>query len=152
VRARLALAMLHAGAEQEAAAAVEPPAARADDGPRGALFAAGALRALAGADWGSHLAAAHRATLARWVAALQPAAAPPPASPAAARAERERLTSREMEVLALIAHGDSNKLIARALDLSPFTVKRHVAHILDKLDLASRGQAAAWYHAHAGSA
>ena len=50
-----------------------------------------------------------------------------------------------MEVLARIAAGDSNKLIARAFDLSPHTVKRHVANILDKLGLASRGQAAAWY-------
>lgn len=33
---------------------------------------------------------------------------------------------------------------ARAFDLSPHTVKRHVANILDKLGLASRGQAAAW--------
>jgi DNA-binding IclR family transcriptional regulator len=50
-----------------------------------------------------------------------------------------------MDVLARIAAGDSNKLIARALDLSPHTVKRHVANLLDKLGLASRGQAAAWY-------
>jgi LuxR family transcriptional regulator, maltose regulon positive regulatory protein len=49
-------------------------------------------------------------------------------------------------VLARLAAGDSNKLIARAFDLSPHTVKRHVANILDKLDLRSRGQAAAWYH------
>ena len=39
--------------------------------------------------------------------------------------------------------GDSNKLIARAFDLSPHTVKRHVANILDKLGVATRGQAAA---------
>jgi LuxR family transcriptional regulator, maltose regulon positive regulatory protein len=57
------------------------------------------------------------------------------------------LSEREQEVLARIAAGDSNKLIARAFDLSPHTVKRHVANILDKLDLRSRGQAAAWYHA-----
>ncbi len=57
------------------------------------------------------------------------------------------LSEREMEVLAHIAAGDSNKLIARALDLSPHTVKRHVANILNKLDLATRGQAAAWWHA-----
>jgi LuxR family maltose regulon positive regulatory protein len=57
----------------------------------------------------------------------------------------EGLTARELEVLARIAAGDSNKLIARAFDLSPHTVKRHVANILDKLDLRSRGQAAAWY-------
>ncbi|WP_375122691.1 LuxR C-terminal-related transcriptional regulator [Variovorax sp. WS11] len=36
-------------------------------------------------------------------------------------------------------------MIARALDLSPHTVKRHVARILDRLDLSSRGEAAAWY-------
>ena len=48
-------------------------------------------------------------------------------------------------MLARIAAGDSNKLIARALDLSPHTVKRHVANILDKLGAGSRGQAAAWY-------
>lgn len=55
------------------------------------------------------------------------------------------LSIRECEVLQRIAAGDSNKMIARALDLSPHTVKRHVANILDKLDLRSRGQAAAWW-------
>ena len=40
----------------------------------------------------------------------------------------------------------------RALDLSPHTVKRHVANILDKLVLQSRGQAAAWYRAHGAQA
>jgi DNA-binding NarL/FixJ family response regulator len=62
--------------------------------------------------------------------------------------ELEALSAREREVLARIAAGDSNKLIARAFDLSLHTVKRHVAHILDKLDLESRGQAAAWYRSH----
>lgn len=48
-------------------------------------------------------------------------------------------------MLERIAAGESNKLIARALDLSPHTVKRHVAGILDKLDVETRGQAAeAW--------
>jgi LuxR family maltose regulon positive regulatory protein len=55
------------------------------------------------------------------------------------------LSSRECEVLERIAAGDSNKMIARGLALSPHTVKRHVANILDKLDLRSRGQAAAWW-------
>jgi LuxR family maltose regulon positive regulatory protein len=58
------------------------------------------------------------------------------------------LSEREREVLARLAAGDSNKLIARAFDLSPHTVKRHVANILDKLDLTSRGQAAAWFREH----
>jgi LuxR family maltose regulon positive regulatory protein len=55
------------------------------------------------------------------------------------------LSTREREVLQRMAAGDSNKLIARTLDISPHTVKRHVANILDKLALSSRGQAAAWW-------
>jgi LuxR family maltose regulon positive regulatory protein len=47
-------------------------------------------------------------------------------------------------VLERIAAGDSNKLIARAFQLSPHTVKRHVANILDKTGVQTRGQAAAW--------
>jgi len=58
------------------------------------------------------------------------------------------LSARELEVLALLTEGQSNKLIARTLDLSPHTVKRHVARILDRLDLSSRMQAADWYRAH----
>ena len=60
------------------------------------------------------------------------------------------LSEREREVLALIARGDSNKLIARAFDLSPHTVKRHVANILDKLGVDTRGQAAARWREAAG--
>jgi LuxR family maltose regulon positive regulatory protein len=56
-----------------------------------------------------------------------------------------QLTQREREVLARIAAGDSNKLIARTLDLSPHTVKRHVANILDKLNVPTRSAAAAVY-------
>lgn len=55
------------------------------------------------------------------------------------------LSDREREVLACIGAGHSNKLIARSLDLSPHTVKRHVANILDKLGVATRGAAAALY-------
>jgi LuxR family transcriptional regulator, maltose regulon positive regulatory protein len=57
----------------------------------------------------------------------------------------ESISPREMEVLELIAAGESNKIIARRLDLSPHTVKRHVANILGKLGVDSRGQAAARY-------
>jgi len=67
------------------------------------------------------------------------------ASVAASDADRGAVLSvREREVLEHIAAGDSNKVIARMLDISPHTVKRHVGNILDKLGLASRGQAAAW--------
>jgi LuxR family maltose regulon positive regulatory protein len=85
--------------------------------------------------------------LAHTPANLGPVAAPGAAQPVV-EATTERLTPREVEVLSRIAAGDSNKLIARAFDLSLHTVKRHVAHILDKLDLESRGQAAAWYRSH----
>jgi LuxR family maltose regulon positive regulatory protein len=69
-----------------------------------------------------------------------------PADRGAARLP-QALSAREAEVLESIAAGDSNKLIARAFDLSPHTVKRHVANILDKLGVDSRGQAAAWWRA-----
>jgi len=52
------------------------------------------------------------------------------------------LSAREREVLALIARGDSNKLIARSLDIAETTVKIHVQHILRKLQLSSRVQVA----------
>lgn len=54
----------------------------------------------------------------------------------------DQLSAREREVLALIALGDSNKLIARKLDIAQTTVKIHVQHILRKLQLASRVHAA----------
>lgn len=53
------------------------------------------------------------------------------------------LSERERQVLACIDAGDSNKHIARRLDLSVHTVKRHVANILQKLQAKSRGEAAA---------
>jgi len=54
----------------------------------------------------------------------------------------ERLTRREHEVLELIARGQSNKRIAFALGISEKTVKTHVGHVLAKLDVTDRTQAA----------
>ncbi len=51
------------------------------------------------------------------------------------------LTARETEVLQLLVEGASNKVIARALDISTHTVKFHVASILEKLGAASRTEA-----------
>lgn len=51
------------------------------------------------------------------------------------------LTRRESEVLQLIGQGLSNKEIARELNLSVSTVKHHVHHVLDKLQLPRRAQA-----------
>jgi two-component system nitrate/nitrite response regulator NarL len=52
------------------------------------------------------------------------------------------LSPREREILGHIARGASNKEIARALDIAETTVKIHVQHILRKLNLSSRVQAA----------
>jgi DNA-binding NarL/FixJ family response regulator len=56
----------------------------------------------------------------------------------------EALTEREIEVLKLLAQGDSNPKIAEALHISINTVKTHISHILAKLDLENRTQAAAY--------
>jgi ATP/maltotriose-dependent transcriptional regulator MalT len=53
------------------------------------------------------------------------------------------LTRREIDVLRLVAQGLSNRRIGRTLTVSEFTVKRHVANILTKLDVPSRAGAAA---------
>jgi DNA-binding NarL/FixJ family response regulator len=54
------------------------------------------------------------------------------------------LTKREYEVLKQLSLGLSNKEIAQALDISYETVKEHVQHILRKLGVADRTQAAVW--------
>jgi two-component system nitrate/nitrite response regulator NarL len=64
--------------------------------------------------------------------------------PRPARIEEAGLTPREEEILGLIAKGFSNKLIARDLDLSVGTVKVHVKHLLRKLHLKTRVEAAVW--------
>ena len=53
------------------------------------------------------------------------------------------LTQRELDVLALMAEGASNKLIARQLGISVHTVKFHVGSLLDKLDATGRTDAVA---------
>jgi two-component system, NarL family, response regulator LiaR len=56
--------------------------------------------------------------------------------------ETDRLTPRELEVLELIVGGRSNKRIALELEISEKTVKAHVGHVLAKLGVADRTQAA----------
>ena len=158
IRLRLAHARLLAGQGGPAAAALAPVfrqvAASGEPGP--VLFAGPRLLAvLADASWGALLAPDAVAQLRAWAqraAALRaadtaaPAVASAPALPGQASqmgaGRLAALSPREAEVLARIAAGDSNKLIARAFDLSPHTVKRHVANILDKLGVQTRVQAA----------
>jgi predicted ATPase/DNA-binding CsgD family transcriptional regulator len=61
---------------------------------------------------------------------------------------RSDLTSREMDVLRLVAQGYSNQRIADTLSISVPTVKRHLTNILGKLDLPSRSAATAYAHTH----
>ncbi len=55
---------------------------------------------------------------------------------------RQPFTERETDVLRRLAQGQSNKEIAHSLSIGEQTVKTHVAHILSKLDMSSRTQAA----------
>jgi LuxR family maltose regulon positive regulatory protein len=160
-RLRLAAACVALSRLDEAAQALAPVFERVADhaglGP--VLFARSVLPALAGAPWGGRLSVQDQATLGRWVELAEnvaAASAPTPAArvrtaaaagPASLSGMALALSAREREVLERIAAGDSNKLIARAFDLSPHTVKRHVANILDKLGAQTRGQAAAMYRA-----
>lgn len=153
-QARVMLADIHVqqGRLDAAAALLRPWLEQAAQGGDvgGALFAGAAvLQRLADARWGDRLSAEQGSRL-RGLRALlgagAPAGAAPPAPGAAAgdgAGEIAGLSEREREVLERIAAGDSNKLIARALALSPHTVKRHVANILGKLGADTRGQAAA---------
>jgi DNA-binding NarL/FixJ family response regulator len=75
-----------------------------------------------------------RRLISLFVAGGQPAPAEPSPLPAS-------LTAREADVLRLIATGGSNAEIARQLSISENTVKTHITHILDKLQLRDRVQA-----------
>ena len=179
IRVRLAVALLRAGhAPRESADALAPVLARAaqhDEHLPALLVGAELLQELQREPLLERLDAAGRRVIGDWVAlarglrggvagghdagiaradaeASRPSpiasTAPPASSPSLPG--RVLLSERELEVLARLAAGDSNKVIARAFDLSPHTVKRHVANILDKLNVRSRGQAAAWYRSRAG--
>lgn len=62
------------------------------------------------------------------------------------------LTNREREILQLLSRGESNKAIAQALHISCDTVKQHVRHILNKLNLSSRVKAAVLFAKEQGPA
>ncbi len=64
------------------------------------------------------------------------------------RAADHGLSPRELEVLALLARGDTNRAIAGRLGISERTVDRHVSNIFDKLGVATRAEAAAYAARH----
>lgn len=66
----------------------------------------------------------------------------PQARSSGAMAERDRFSPRERDILASLALGESNKEIARRLDLAESTVKIHVQNIFKKLGMSSRVQVA----------
>jgi DNA-binding NarL/FixJ family response regulator len=99
------------------------------DAPEEQLLSA--IRVVAGG--GSLFAPSVTRRLIERFASLESGAAPPPAL--------DELTSRELEVLRLLARGRSNAEIAAELVVSEHTVKTHVAHVLSKLDLRDRIQA-----------
>ena len=71
-----------------------------------------------------------------------------PGMPVGAGEPIELLTSREREVLDLIAAGHSNRQIAEILYLSPRTIERHIANIYLKLDVHTKAEATAWALVH----
>lgn len=78
------------------------------------------------------------------VAALRGQSAPARAEAPPPVQAIDKLSPREREILALIAKGQSNKVIARELAIAETTVKIHVQHIFKKLGLSSRVQAAVY--------
>jgi DNA-binding CsgD family transcriptional regulator len=72
---------------------------------------------------------------------LVPAEAPTPFAPDKARQQTLGITARELEILALVARGLSNREIATQLFVSENTVKTHCARAFDKLGAARRTQA-----------
>lgn len=71
-----------------------------------------------------------------------PAPEPEPPSP---------LTDREMQVLRSVAEGKPNKIIADELNLSHHTIKLHIHHVISKLGVNNRTEAAVWYLARPSS-
>jgi DNA-binding NarL/FixJ family response regulator len=100
------------------------------------LLLAGAYRALGDADAAEREAAEARAELDRLGATSGPRRLP------------DRLTEREVEVLALVAAGRTNRQIATALAIAEKTVARHLSNIFTKIGAGSRTEAAAYAFEH----
>jgi excisionase family DNA binding protein len=75
-------------------------------------------------------------------------AVPPKPSPSPAVSTQHRLTSRELEILRLLASGLRNREIAEQLFITPTTVASHIASIYGKLGVDTRAKATAFAHQH----
>jgi two-component system nitrate/nitrite response regulator NarL len=111
--------------------------------PGETTFWPGAARGLLPRDVGASTLGAAIAAAAAGLTVTHPdlASSLIPAAPADLAPPAEDLTPRELDVLALLAEGLSNRAIARRLDISEHTVKFHVNGILTKLDARSRTEA-----------
>jgi DNA-binding CsgD family transcriptional regulator len=139
VRVAMGLAMRQLG--DEPGAQLEFDAARWVFDQLGAVPDLAAVAALSAAS----PAAAGPGTTA---SAVDPAMAAPRGATAPDAAAPARLTPREIEVLRLVAVGETNRGIAAELFLSEKTVARHLSNIFGKLDVSSRSAAAAYAYRH----
>ncbi|RVU22721.1 helix-turn-helix transcriptional regulator [Streptomyces antnestii] len=151
VRFRAAESLLAAAAMPPTAQGPAPAPADADRTLEGERERATELLRLAGAvaeHLGARPLAESVALLARRARLTLNPAAPRPRTPAepADPAQELGLTSRERDVLRLVAAGRSNRQIAEELFISPKTASVHVSNILAKLGVAGRGEAAALAH------
>jgi non-specific serine/threonine protein kinase len=118
-------------ADHEAESWVPPPAGVADRA--GHLLGAAAARRVSEA--GAAMSLRATLDLATSVASI--------AVPAAPRDDASPLTSRQRQVAALVARGDTNRQIARALGITEKTVEMHLSQIMSRLEVHNRAQVAA---------
>jgi LuxR family transcriptional regulator, maltose regulon positive regulatory protein len=151
LRLLLVEALRRSGRTQEAAQALKPWLHEVKaGGPVGAALVVGpqVMDALADAAWLTLLDQEEVESLRVARARAAGVASPGNVADRSAPATPAGLSEREAEVLTLVAAGESNKRIARLLDLSPHTVKRHVANIFNKIGITTRTQAATWWMEH----
>lgn len=112
-----------------------------------AIFDAGAAGAISKATHPAALATLVRETIAGHVVHVHKSSgAARSARPAAVAAEQSPLTSRELEVLQLVAAGSTNGEIARKLWVTEQTVKFHLSNVYRKLDVGNRTEASHYAH------
>jgi DNA-binding NarL/FixJ family response regulator len=112
------------------------------------VMLAAACRALGDDDGDALELQAARAAFTKLAAAADLAALDTPAPAANARTPTAGLTTREVEILSLVASGLTNRAIARELAVSEKTVASHISHILTKLGVPSRAAATAYAYDH----